>query len=157
RRPHALGPRGRRLGTRSTAGPVGGERFRELIAAKVSRSWREIPHFAVTREVDAEPMLAMLAWLRAAGVEPAPTLPDLLLRSLAPAPAADEQAATGDVALAAAPVHGVAAPLVRSAHRPDAAGLAPARAAAADRARAGTLAPADLEALPLSTLSNLGP
>src|SRR5262249_29617646 len=68
RRRHALGPRGRRLGTRSTAGPVGGERFRELIAAKVSRSWREIPHFAVTREVDAEPMLAMLASLRAAGV-----------------------------------------------------------------------------------------
>ena len=35
-------------------------RFRELIAAKVSESWREIPHFAVTREVDAEPMLATL-------------------------------------------------------------------------------------------------
>jgi pyruvate dehydrogenase E2 component (dihydrolipoamide acetyltransferase) len=31
------------------------------------------------------------------------------------------------------------------------------RAAAVDRARAGSLAPADLEPLPLSTLSNLGP
>ena len=46
------------------------DRFRELIAAKVSESWREIPHFAVTREVDAEPMVAALAELRAAGTIP---------------------------------------------------------------------------------------
>jgi pyruvate dehydrogenase E2 component (dihydrolipoyllysine-residue acetyltransferase) len=157
RRPHALGPRGRRLGTRTTAAPVGAERFRELIAAKVSRSWREIPHFAVTREVDAETMLAVLASLRAAGVEPAPTLTDLLLRALATALADVEQDASGDVGLAVATVHGVVVPLVRSVHSLDAAGLAAARAAAVDRARTGRLAPADLEALPLSTLSNLGP
>jgi pyruvate dehydrogenase E2 component (dihydrolipoamide acetyltransferase) len=157
RRPHAVGPRGRRPGTRSTTGPVGAERFRDLIAAKVSRSWREIPHFAVTREVDAEPMLSVLASLRAAGVEPAPTLTDMLLRALATALADVEQDATGDVGLAVATVHGVVVPLVRSVHRLDAAGLAAVRAAAVDRARAGSLAPADLEPLPLSTLSNLGP
>jgi pyruvate dehydrogenase E2 component (dihydrolipoamide acetyltransferase) len=157
RRPHALGPRGRRLGTRPTAAPVGAERFRELIAAKVSRSWREIPHFAVTREVDAETMIAVLASLRAVGVEPAPTLTDLLLRALATALADVEQDASGDVGLAVATVQGVVVPLVRSVNSLDAAGLAAARAAAVDRARAGRLAPADLEALPLSTLSNLGP
>ena len=56
------------------------ERFRELIAEKVSESWREIPHFAVTREVDAEPMLADACRApRSRTIEPAPTLTDLLL------------------------------------------------------------------------------
>ena len=49
----------------------------------MSESWRQIPHFAVTREVDAGAMLAALDELRAAGVEPTPTLTDLLLRALA--------------------------------------------------------------------------
>ena len=59
------------------------DRFRALIAAKVADSWREIPHFTVTREVDAEPMLATLDLLRRGAFEPKPTLTDTLLRALA--------------------------------------------------------------------------
>jgi pyruvate dehydrogenase E2 component (dihydrolipoyllysine-residue acetyltransferase) len=157
RRPHTLGPRARRLAAQAATAPREHERFRELIAAKVTRSWQEIPHFAVTREVDAQAMLAALDSLRAAAVEPAPTLTDLLLRALAGALAALERDRRGDVGLAVATEHGVVIPVVRGVHRLDAAGLAAARAAAVERARAGRLAPGDLEAAPPSTLSNLGP
>src|SRR6266536_238962 len=85
RTPHTRSPRARRLAKeRAAAGAAPkSDRFRQLIAAKVAKSWREIPHFAVTREVNAEPMLAALQTLRGAGIEPAPTLTDLLLRALA--------------------------------------------------------------------------
>ena len=38
-------------------GPAPGG-YRELIARKVSEAWQTIPHFAVTREIDAEELLA---------------------------------------------------------------------------------------------------
>src|ERR1700734_584437 len=71
--PHRLSPRARRLAAEAEAqaqgvdtapipaAPVpanlpdtGSGRFRELIATKVSESWREIPHFTVSREVNAQ-------------------------------------------------------------------------------------------------------
>jgi pyruvate dehydrogenase E2 component (dihydrolipoamide acetyltransferase) len=162
-RPHELSPRARRLAQEqpaqeqpAQAAAPQGERFRELIAAKVSESWRQIPHFAVTREVDAGAMQAALAKLRADGVEPAPTLTDLLLRALARAlreVGADSQ---GDVGLAVATEHGVMIPVVRGVLALDAAGLATARVAAIARARAGKLGADDLGTAPSSTLSNLG-
>jgi pyruvate dehydrogenase E2 component (dihydrolipoamide acetyltransferase) len=149
-RPHALSPRARRLAQEQPAeAPVqGGERFRELIAAKVSESWRQIPHFAVTREVDAGAMEAALAALRADGIEPTPTLTDLLLRSLALALRETGQDAQGDVGLAVATEHGVMIPVVRGVLALDAAGLATARAAAIARARAGKLNAGDLGSPP---------
>ena len=164
-RPHDLSPRARRLAQErpAEAAPQGrreaapqGERFRELIAAKVSESWREIPHFAVTREVDAGPLLAALAALREDGVEPRPTLTDLLLTALALALREAGHGAQGDVGLAVATEHGVMIPVVRGVLGLDAAGLAGARAAAIARARAGKLSPDDLGKPPPSTLSNLG-
>ncbi len=157
-RPHALSPRARRLAQEQPAetAPPQGERFRELIAAKVSESWRQIPHFAVTREVDAGAMQAALAELRADGVQPAPTLTDLLLRALARALREVAADAHGDVGLAVATEHGVMIPVVRGVSALDAAGLAAARAAAVARARAGKLSADDLGTPPPSTLSNLG-
>ena len=68
RKPHTRSPRARRLAVdHGVEAAPRVERFRELIAEKVSQSWREIPHFAVTREVDAEPMLQTLTALRAVG------------------------------------------------------------------------------------------
>jgi len=164
RRPHRMSPRARRLAREQAqaacpepvSAPEGRERFRELIAAKVSQSWREIPHFAVTREIDAEPLLAAVAALRARGVEPPPTATDLLLRALAVALRAVDPAASGDVGLAVATEHGVVIPVVRAVTSLDPAGLARARAAAVDRARSGRLSADDLAASPPSTLSNLG-
>ena len=122
----------------------------------MSESWRQIPHFAVTREVDAEAMLAELAALRSAGVEPKPTVTDLLLRALAVAVREAGSGSQGDVGLAVATEHGVMIPVVRGVFGLDAAGLAGARAAAIARARAGKLSSADLGSPPPTTLSNLG-
>jgi pyruvate dehydrogenase E2 component (dihydrolipoyllysine-residue acetyltransferase) len=157
RRPHTRSPRARRLAAERGAGAAPrADRFRQLIAAKVSQSWREIPHFAVTREVDAEPMLQTLAALRAAGIDPAPTFTDLLLRALATGLEATGREAGGQVGLAVATERGVVIPVIGGVLGLDAAGLTRARSAAVERARAGRLEPADLESTPPSTLSNLG-
>ena len=120
--PHALSPRARRLAQERASGeaqvtaspeqpPVDrGGRFRELIANKVSESWRTIPHFAVTREVDAEPMQRVLAAWRADGV--AATLTDLLLRALALAHRDRGAAGPVGLGLAVATDDGVVIPVI---------------------------------------------
>ncbi|MGP8206539.1 MAG: 2-oxo acid dehydrogenase subunit E2 [Acidimicrobiales bacterium] len=160
---HALSPRARRLArerAESTSdegvpSPGRSERFRELIASKVSRAWQEIPHFSVTREVGGEGILATVGELRSLGTEPVPTVTDLLLR--AHALALEECGlSTGDVGLAVGTPFGVVVPVVRNVLGLDARGLARARHDAVRRARAGQLRSEDLEATPPSTLSNLG-
>ena len=122
----------------------------------MAESWREIPHFAVTREVDAEAMLATLDLLRRGGFAPAPTLTDLLLRALAIGLREFGHRGPDDVGLAVATDHGVVIPVIRNVLGRDAAALAAERRAAVERARSGRLGPKDLEASPPSTLSNLG-
>ena len=159
RRPHDKSPRARRLAReRSSAEPRRERpgRFRDLIAAKVAESWREIPHFAVTREVDAEPMISALQALRASNVKPAPTMTDLLLRALALA-LRERGDRDGHVGLAVATEDGVVIPVVRDVLSLDAASLAGARAAAVERARTRRLNADDVATTPTSTLSNLGP
>ena len=118
---HALSPRARRLAreraesTSDEGAPSPGrsERFRELIASKVSRAWQEIPHFSVTREVGGEGILATVGELRSLGTEPVPTVTDLLLR--AHALALEECGlSTGDVGLAVGTPFGVVVPVVRN-------------------------------------------
>jgi pyruvate dehydrogenase E2 component (dihydrolipoamide acetyltransferase) len=151
---HTLSPRARRLAQERDPGD--GQRFRELIAVKVSEAWREIPHFAVTREIVAESMLAALGVLRASFPQSSPTLTDLLLRALALALRETEHQDMVDIGLAVATDHGVVIPVVRDVLTLDAAGLARERNEAVARARAGRLHAADLAATPHSTLSNLG-
>jgi pyruvate dehydrogenase E2 component (dihydrolipoamide acetyltransferase) len=158
-----LSPRARRVAReRETeapaqlAAPGQPERFRVLIAAKVAESWREIPHFAVTREVDAEPMFATLDILRRGASDPMPTLTDTLLRALALGLRECGHDGSDDVGLAVATDHGVVIPVIRDVLGRDAAALAAARKAAVERARSGRLSAEDLGASPSSTLSNLG-
>jgi pyruvate dehydrogenase E2 component (dihydrolipoamide acetyltransferase) len=159
---HSLSPRARRLARErehqqaDAPESVAAGRFRDLIAAKVAESWREIPHFAVSREVNAEPMEALLVEVRARGYAPAPTLTDLLLRALALALGEHGQGGAVDVGLAVATPHGVVIPVVRDVLGQDAAELARSRSDAVERARAGRLDQNDLTAAPRSTLSNLG-
>jgi pyruvate dehydrogenase E2 component (dihydrolipoamide acetyltransferase) len=161
RTPHALSPRARRLAREheeqatSLTAPVEG-RFRDLIATKVAESWREIPHFTVSREIDAEPMQALLAQIRAGGADPAPTLTDLLLRAVALAVRMTGTTGPLDIGLAVATPHGVVIPVIRDVTEQSVGDLARSRAAAVERARAGKLSQDDLTAAPLSTLSNLG-
>jgi pyruvate dehydrogenase E2 component (dihydrolipoamide acetyltransferase) len=154
--PRRLSPRARRA-LREQGELVGtgdSERFRTLIAEKVGQSWREIPHFAVTREVDAVAALALLDELRAQAPEEKPTVTDLLLRALAQAAAAD--GSTVDVGLAVATEHGVVIPVVRDVLSLSPAALSRERAGAVARARSGKLNAQDVESTPHTTLSNLG-
>jgi len=158
---HTLSPRARRLAAereRETAAapPPADGRFRALIATKVAQSWREIPHFTVSRDVNAEAMLSVLAQERAAGLEPTPTFTDLLLRALALALRDAGLRDPVDVGLAVATPHGVVIPIVRDVLGQGAAELAASRQSAVARARAGKLSQADLAASAPSTLSNLG-
>ncbi len=160
RSPHSLSPRARRLAKQRAEQPAivqTGGRFRELIAARVSESWREIPHFAVSREVGAEALLATVEQLRVVGTAPRPTLTDLLLRALSRALAATGLPGRIDVGLAVATGDGVVIPVVQDVLAKDASALAQARSEAVERARAGRLSPEDLRITPASTLSNLGP
>ncbi len=161
RTPHALSPRARRLAAAReeqavTPAPSADGRFRELIAAKVTESWREIPHFTVSREIDAEPMQSLLGELRAAATEPTPTFTDLLLRALASALRDTGASGPVDVGLAVATPYGVVVPVVRDVLGRGIAELASSRRAAVERARTGKLSQDDLSAAPSSTLSNLG-
>ena len=159
---HGLSPRARRLAREREQQPAGGHaepgegRFRELIATKVAESWREIPHFTVSREVDAESMQALLAELRQAGFEPNPTFTDLLLRALALALAETGSGGEVDVGLAVATANGVVIPAVRDVLGQGPAELSRSRRDAVERALKGKLNQDDLAASPSSTLSNLG-
>ena len=153
----SLSPRARRLAReREREQPAQADRFRALIAAKVADSWREIPHFSVTREVDAEPMLATLDLLRRDAAELVPTLTDLLLRALALGLREWGYEGPADVGLAVDTDFGVVVPVVRDVIGLGAADLTRARHGAVGRARAGRLSEDDLRSTPPSTLSNLG-
>ncbi|MDR9372602.1 2-oxo acid dehydrogenase subunit E2, partial [Conexibacter sp. JD483] len=162
--PHRLSPRERRLAAeRAATSANGGEpasgpaataapdRFRELIAAKTLESWQTIPHFALTRQLDAEPLLAVHAGARVRfGAQI--TITDLLLRAVALALPGEQPA---DVALAVATPRGVLNPVIPDVRAHDLPALAELRAAAVQRARDGRLNAADV-APATTTLSNLG-
>jgi pyruvate dehydrogenase E2 component (dihydrolipoamide acetyltransferase) len=155
--PRRLSPRARRaLREQDANAATGQDRFRSLIAEKVAQSWREIPHFAVTREIDAEALMSALADLRAREPDVSPTLTDLLLRALAQAIRRADQKSSADVGLAVATEHGVVIPVVRDVLSQPLDSLSRARADAVERARAGRLDAHDLAATPSTTLSNLG-
>lgn len=136
------------------AGSAAAGKHRELIASKVSESWRTIPHFAVIREVDAAGMTGVRArWSETAE---RPSVTDLMLKALALALHDRGEQGPIDVGLAVATPHGVAIPVIRGVLALDLAALRSEREAAVARAREGRLRPADLTDPPRSTLSNLG-
>jgi pyruvate dehydrogenase E2 component (dihydrolipoamide acetyltransferase) len=139
--------------TAAGGGAIG--KHRELIAAKVSESWRTIPHFAVTREVDAAAMIALRE--RWGDGTDRPSFTDLMLWALALALRDRGEPGMVDVGLAVATPGGVAIPVIRGVLALDLRGLRREREAAVSRARNGRLQPADLSEPPRCTLSNLGP
>jgi pyruvate dehydrogenase E2 component (dihydrolipoamide acetyltransferase) len=127
--------------------------FRALIARKVSEAWTTIPHFSVTREIDCEELVGLAAWCKREhmGV----TVTDLLLVALARA-LATPAAPDPPLGLAVATDAGVLIPVIRGVATLGLGPLSEARARAVERARSGRLEAADLDAAPVSTLSNLG-
>jgi pyruvate/2-oxoglutarate dehydrogenase complex dihydrolipoamide acyltransferase (E2) component len=83
RLPHRTTPRARTLakaegGDFNEATAAKG-RFREVTAARVSKSWRTIPHFSVVRDVDIEALHTAVSQLKANGRSV--TITDVLLRA----------------------------------------------------------------------------
>ena len=182
RAPHQVSPRQRRLAalagvsggttdvgrvlpTKSAAPPaipppppppppgVRRDDHRAAISASVSRSWADIPHFSVTRELEVDVLLAALAQWRTVVSEL--TLTVLLVRALALTLVEPLQRSDISIGLAVATDKGVVIPVIADAARLDLFQLAKSCRAAAERARAGRMVADDAQ-VPAATLSNLG-
>jgi pyruvate dehydrogenase E2 component (dihydrolipoyllysine-residue acetyltransferase) len=129
-------------------------RYRTAVADRVARSWREIPHFMVQREVDAGEADSALAAVRTR--DPDATWTDLLLHAYALALREAASDSVGDVGLAVATPDGVLLPVVAGVPALDVSSLVTARTAAVRRAREGKLSAHDLASVPVGSLSNLG-
>jgi len=138
-------------GPAATSGVPG--RYRSLIAAKVVESWTTMPHFSVSREVDASAMAGVRAGY---GASDRPSYTDLMLRALARALRAGGALGSVDVGLAVATPNGVMIPVVRDVLGMVLPTLRREREAAVARAREDRLLPDDLRDSPRTTLSNLG-
>ncbi|MHB8751477.1 MAG: 2-oxo acid dehydrogenase subunit E2, partial [Aggregatilineales bacterium] len=139
---------------RSSSPGTGAGRHRQLIASRVSEAWRQIPHFAVTRELRAERMLSVREESRRAGLDTSFT--DLMIRALAVAIKGVAAAESTDVGLAVASNSGVVLPVIRNVLALSLPGLIAKRSAAVARGREGRLVAEDLDTVPVATLSNRG-
>jgi len=122
------------------------ERTRRAIAAAVAESWSTIPHFAVSREVEGDAIVAAVSQLRERA--PAVSVTDLLLAATAHACEVDA------VGLAVATDAGVINVAVGGVAEGPAA-FAERRREAVERARTSALKATDLAPTSV-TLSNLG-
>ena len=139
-----------------------------LMAERTTQSWTTVPHFFVTREIEASGLLALREKLaNEAGPNSRPSHTDLLValvaRVLAKHPPLNSSW-TGDgirhnsdinIGLAMAVDNGVVAPVVANADKIDIAQIASSRKELTERARAGKLHPQDLSGGTF-TISNLG-
>ena len=141
-----------------------------LMAERMTQSWTTVPHFFVTREIDAGPLLAAREKLlpgieRERGVRPSHT--DLLVAAAAralqkhPLLNATWTGSTVrlnpeiNVGIAMAVEDGVVTGVVPAANTKSVGEIAALRSGLAERARAGRLRPADITGATF-TISNLG-
>jgi pyruvate dehydrogenase E2 component (dihydrolipoamide acetyltransferase) len=141
-----------------------------LMAERMTRSWTTTPHFFVTREIDASPLLSAREKFlpgieREKGVRPSHT--DLLVaaaaRALGKHPllnatwtgSAVRQNPEINVGIAMAVEDGVVTGVVPAANTKSLGEIAALRSGLAERARAGRLRPADITGATF-TISNLG-
>ncbi len=140
----------------TTPEPVPGavpDKHRRAVAAAVTRSWAEIPHFAATAQLDVAPLEALLRSARA--VAPGITFTDLIVKAYALSLVGRLGVSTINLSLAVATDAGVAMPVLENVAEVSLLDLSKKRAAAVQRAREGKSAPEDL--LPgHSAVSNLG-
>src|SRR5205807_2141815 len=137
-----------------------GSRWRTM-AARVTRSWQEVPHFYLRREVDATALDS--AKRRREGI----THTDLLVQAVASAlrkhPRVNASWREGDVienehvnvSVAVATEDGLVAPVVHDADRLDVEAIAERRREIVEAAREGRLRPEDVIGATI-TVSNLG-
>jgi pyruvate dehydrogenase E2 component (dihydrolipoamide acetyltransferase) len=150
--------------------PVEMSRLRRLTAAHTERSFREVPHFHLTREINAQKLAAFRAELLdglAKTDAPRVTVTDFLIRALAIAlkrhPNVNAQWRDGalypgsDIAIgvAVSTPSGLIVPAIRHADALSLVGIAEQRQALVERARQGKTLPEELEGGTF-TLTNLG-
>lgn len=136
-----------------------------LMAERMSASWTTVPHFFVTRDLDARSLGSLRARLSGSGREI--TVTDLLValvaRALRRHPGVNASWHNGrlqqhqdiNIGIAIGVDEGVVAPVIRQADRLAPAAIAERRAELVGRARDGRLQPADLTGGTF-TISNLG-
>lgn len=129
------------------------DRYRIAVAAAVTRSWNEIPHFVVTRDLRIERLQEVLRGFRIINQEV--TFTDVLLKAYALS--LIERMGTTDIVLglAVATPRGVAIPVLTNVAVSSVLAIAKARHAAITRALDSRHSPDDA-IIPHSTLSNLG-
>ena len=135
-------------------------RMRRVIAERMTRSFRDVPQFSVSRDVD---MTAAAAAKAAAGVSYADVLIEAVARTLVDHPRLamryDPEGLVGadgiHVGIAVALEDGLLVPVLRDADSKDLAAISRERSALQDGARAGKLA-ADALTGAVFTISNLG-
>ena len=138
-----------------------GSSIARLMAERTTQSWTTVPHFFVSRHVDATALNATRAALT--GVSHTDLLVSLVARMLAKHPRMNAAWIDNavrmnreiDVAIAIAVDDGVVAGVIRQADTMSLVTVASRRAELADRARAGRLQPADITGATF-TISNLG-
>ena len=135
----------------------------KLMAERTSASWTTVPHFFLTREVDAAPLVARRSESKTPGVTYTDFLVALAARVLARHPRVNGSWANGgiklnaaiNVGVAVAAEDGVMVAVVRNADAATIDGISAERRAITERARSGRAAPADLTGATF-TISNLG-
>lgn len=113
------------------------------LAERASRSWREVPHLFLLRDVDASQLIVAGA-AQPAGVTRADVLLRLVAVTLARHPALHAGRDEVDLAVTIPTESGAATPVIRGADRLSLPALAARRAELEGRARSGDLRPSDL-------------
>jgi pyruvate dehydrogenase E2 component (dihydrolipoamide acetyltransferase) len=125
----------------------------EVMARRTQRSWQEVPHFYLHRDVDAS---RLLSWKSVAPTGTSVT--DLLIRICAEALRRHPRVNAGDavnVGIAVATDDALVVPVVHGADSLTLAQISERRRAVAEAARAGRLRPEDVQGGSF-TISNLG-
>jgi pyruvate dehydrogenase E2 component (dihydrolipoamide acetyltransferase) len=136
------------------ARPSGSGGLARALAERVSRSWREVPHLHLLREVDASQLIVAAA-RQPAAVKPADLLLRLAAVTLARHPVLNAGRDEVDLAVAVPTDDGQRLPVIRGADRLELPALAERRGELETRARAGDLRPSELAGA-LFTVVDLG-
>ena len=149
---------------------AGSGNISRLMAERTTQSWTTVPHFFVTRDVDASELRAArerFSPVIAASHQVKLTITDLLVAAVAKALSRHSLMNASwidgkirynpeiNIAIAIGVEEGVVAPVIRQADRLELSAIAQQRTRLTDRAREGRLRPADL-ANGTFTISNLG-
>ena len=141
--------------------------MRRVIAARLSASKQNAPHFRLTMDINAEQLLMLRSELNYAAAEVKVSINDLLVKAIAHAlmqlPEVNIQFdgelvrrfPGADVAVAVALDDGLVTPVVRAAEKKSITDISETLAALIARARRGALTPGEIEGGTF-TLSNLG-